>query len=307
MCGTQCVDLTSDPHNCGKCGHDCLGGACTASTCQPVVLTSTQNHPSGIAVDSSFVYWTNRASGTAGSVAKMPINGGAVTTLATSLDAPFPIAVDASRVYWANPVNPGNVMSVPLGGGTPTTYASGRNAPSAIAVDGTNLYWAEVSGVYSVPIAGGSIFTLVGISNPQRPICPTGLAIDASNAYWSDGCLGSIVGKVPLGGGTVVSLLGGVAAGIVIDASDAYFVQVGTLYKVPLAGGAATTLATNIGGTQIIAEDATYLYTPSLVQIPKAGGTPVTLASSDPNGIAVDATAVYWTDGATSVLKVAKP
>jgi hypothetical protein len=33
LCGTTCVDTTSDPSNCGKCGVSCDGGTCCASIC----------------------------------------------------------------------------------------------------------------------------------------------------------------------------------------------------------------------------------------------------------------------------------
>src|SRR5690348_11683886 len=34
-CGGTCIDPGSDPQNCGACGHDCLGGGCQGSMCQP--------------------------------------------------------------------------------------------------------------------------------------------------------------------------------------------------------------------------------------------------------------------------------
>lgn len=33
QCGTQCVDLNSDPQNCGHCGHACPTGLCQGGTC----------------------------------------------------------------------------------------------------------------------------------------------------------------------------------------------------------------------------------------------------------------------------------
>ncbi|HSQ63738.1 MAG TPA: hypothetical protein VLM85_11015 [Polyangiaceae bacterium] len=32
-CGTTCVDTTSDPNNCGSCGHGCTGLSCCSSSC----------------------------------------------------------------------------------------------------------------------------------------------------------------------------------------------------------------------------------------------------------------------------------
>jgi len=37
-CGTACVNLDSDPKNCGACGHDCLGGPCSGGYCRPYKL-----------------------------------------------------------------------------------------------------------------------------------------------------------------------------------------------------------------------------------------------------------------------------
>src|SRR5262249_52955723 len=37
-CPSDPAALATDAHHCGACGHDCLGGACAAGACQPVVL-----------------------------------------------------------------------------------------------------------------------------------------------------------------------------------------------------------------------------------------------------------------------------
>jgi hypothetical protein len=39
-CNGACVDPETDQANCGYCGHDCQGGACTTKQCQPVMLIS---------------------------------------------------------------------------------------------------------------------------------------------------------------------------------------------------------------------------------------------------------------------------
>jgi hypothetical protein len=149
VCSGACVDTSSDPSHCGRCGHDCQGGTCSAGACQPVTLASGQNSPSEIAVDATSVYWTNYYGGT---VMKVPLGGGSVTTLASGQNVPGGIAVDATSVYWtnkgtsANNYTDGTVMKVPLGGGSATTLASGQNGARGIAVDATSVYWTNQVG-----------------------------------------------------------------------------------------------------------------------------------------------------------------
>ncbi len=48
QCGDACVDTTSDPGNCGSCGHACAtGDVCSGGTCQPICPPPTQLCPSG--------------------------------------------------------------------------------------------------------------------------------------------------------------------------------------------------------------------------------------------------------------------
>ncbi|HMG57155.1 MAG TPA: hypothetical protein VK601_26830, partial [Kofleriaceae bacterium] len=140
-CSSQ-IDLTSDPDNCGACGHSCNGGACQASLCQPVALAIGQNNPQGIAVDTGNVYWTSGD----GTVQRMAIAGGAPTTLASGQTSPFGVAVDATRVYWTNKAGAGSggaVMSVLIAGGGQQTLASAQGAPDRVIVTGGALYWTN--------------------------------------------------------------------------------------------------------------------------------------------------------------------
>src|SRR5688572_31922433 len=52
------VDLTSDAKHCGACSHDCLGGACVGSKCQPVELAVAVGQPYAIGVDDTSVYFS---------------------------------------------------------------------------------------------------------------------------------------------------------------------------------------------------------------------------------------------------------
>lgn len=55
---SSCVDTTSDGKNCGACGHDCLGGACTSGQCQPVLLAQYTGNLTTIFVGAQDVYAT---------------------------------------------------------------------------------------------------------------------------------------------------------------------------------------------------------------------------------------------------------
>lgn len=50
------VDRASDPHHCGRCGHDCLGGLCEKGRCQAVCMRAI-GAGSSLAVDDRYVYW----------------------------------------------------------------------------------------------------------------------------------------------------------------------------------------------------------------------------------------------------------
>jgi hypothetical protein len=39
-----------DRKNCGRCGYDCLGGACSGGACQPYAIAKDIDGPYGVAV-----------------------------------------------------------------------------------------------------------------------------------------------------------------------------------------------------------------------------------------------------------------
>src|SRR5262245_1510651 len=65
------VDVASSAAHCGRCGHDCLGGACVLGRCQPVAIAINRVNPHGLAVDANgVVYWTEDAK-----IVKCPVTG----------------------------------------------------------------------------------------------------------------------------------------------------------------------------------------------------------------------------------------
>jgi hypothetical protein len=73
----------------------------------PVTLASGRNQPWALALDSTYLYWTDDGSG---AVMKVPLAGGSPFTLAAGQDGAADIAVDSASVYWTT--YGGTVMSV---------------------------------------------------------------------------------------------------------------------------------------------------------------------------------------------------
>ena len=166
-----------------------------------------------LAVDDSFLYWTEDDPLGEEAIRRIPQAGGSVQTILSgaNVDAPGAIVVDDTYVYWTERSN-SRVARVAKGGGTPSTLvaAQGSYVGGAIAVDDTHVYWTDTTGssdgrVRRVPKAGGAIDDLaLGLLGPGA------VNLSASHVYWSD--YGG-VWRLPLGAG-------GVAVDLTIDALE---------------------------------------------------------------------------------------
>jgi hypothetical protein len=163
LCANKCVDLSSDPANCGGCGvacsatETCAGGCCVADTTWKVLGTTTA--ASYLYVDASNLYYT---------LSNELWKADKVTFTATLLASGqnfSQLAFDDVNVYWSDAVT-NSILRVPVGGGeaAATLYAIGE--PRALAVDGDSLYWADWAG--GAPGAGGMA------SIKKAPKDPTG-------------------------------------------------------------------------------------------------------------------------------------
>ena len=291
----------------GACASVC-SGTCTAAGRCLTTLASGQAEPFGIALDSNFVYWTNYYDGT---VMKVPVGGGTPTAVETGQGHPEGLAVDATNVYWTSATN---VLGAPLGGGTVTTLASAQDGPWAVTSNGASLFWAN-EGTYAGGFKDGTLASLVLGSGgspttlTSAQYAPAAVAVDQNNVYWVDAGSGAIL-RLPLAGSAAgpTTLASGALVGtpraIAVDGTNVYWTNyksAGAVSKVPIGGGAVTTIAANQSYPYGIATDgANVFWTNSgngtVMAAPIGGGLARILASGQatPEAIAVDGESVYW-------------
>jgi len=221
-----------------------LAGQLTAGNTDATGASAQFRNPIGVAFDATngFVYVADQNNG---SVRKIVVATGAVTTYATGLSGPWGVAVDtAGNVYVADTGNnvirkytaalTGSIIAgqsgvsgsadAPAGPATAATF----RGPYGIAVDGAgaNIYVADTGNhtIRKIVVATGVVSTLAGqagvsgyvdsASGTPKFNNPYGLAVDGSgNVYVAD-TLNNVIRKVTAGG-NVTTVAGSGAAGYV--------------------------------------------------------------------------------------------
>ena len=333
LCGGACVDTRTDAKNCGRCSHDCLGGACAAGTCQPITLAKGLNIPQGLAQDRTSLYVTVWGSGQVLRVAK---NGGMPVVLTAQTSSPWSIAIApdpsgyAAQVIWseAPSVGSGSAHVWSCGAsscGAPVAFVSGVDDARDVVVLGSSLFVARnVSGAADVFAC-----TLPGCTRPQvLGLAYTSayglIAADASTLVFGQyTSLGKVMRVATDGTGAATLFDADGPQGLASDGTNVFAAlnDGNAIVKCALGGciGGATTLAF-AQSPHAVAADATNVYWTngladggSVAYCPIAGcpGGAALLApmQSNPYAILVDDVAVYWVTSAPdgAVMKIAKP
>jgi hypothetical protein len=298
------ADTFSDPANCGRCGHDCLEGACSNGACQPVTIY-TGDAPVSIIVDGPTLYLVVQSSTPYSGYVFRCTNTSCEASkqvLAANLDFPWFGAKQGSQIYWANfggfeaGVDPGTVMGCTATGcpDGPTLYSpegggvEGGENMSGLAVDGTYLYWVNVSTV--VGKVFGALYqcvpsecagTLTELARTSG--FPFVVAVDGSYVYWIDSGLNEVLRcSLPSCGGTpeIFAKISGAPpdepvyfSGLALYADDVYWtagVADGGVFTCPKSGcsGGAKTVASNQDDPAFVAVDDSGVYWAN-----SAGGT----------------------------------
>jgi hypothetical protein len=264
-------DFRTDSNNCGGCGHSCLGGACMASACQPVTIAKDQMGPLGIAVSATQVFWVNRgrpALWRAEKDGKDPRRVDAAPE--DGISDPFDIAVENDTVYWTE-LTQNIVFSKPLGGGPKDATVPGPGTAGYLAVEGGKVVLADHR-------PGGGIVINRMVLYPEMDTV-SGLAVLEGAVFWARQSARKIMsGSLTSASQSTIVDTNGVVNGVAADGKTVYWVEDGL--RVMRANRESGTMKT--------------LYTAT-----------VPFGESD---IAVDETAVYWTENATGLVRrLAKP
>ena len=314
-CNGTCIDTSSDGHNCGSCGHDCQGGGCSGSVCQPAVLVpnSAISTVQDFASNGTAVVWADIG---AASIVEMPSMGGTAITLASSpkVTAPWYVGIDTSQNFYAAWIDlaGGNTN---LGEATLGTANSGTIQHTFSSTTFTGMWYPQGTGSYYTQVQTG---TTLGID-----LCNTGGACTSLKTVTSSsgardvayGCgnyvvfgdaSNNIVYQLYTGAYTLTSIPMPFPYYFAADSTYVYWIaqQSGNvLYRAACGSTTYTQLVTNANATRF-ASDGTNLYfsdsNNNLVAMPVGGGTQTVLApAAYPEMIRYIKGAVYYLDRTT--------
>ncbi len=149
------ADLTKDAKNCGRCGHDCLNGACSAGKCQAAQLTTIAAAPLfNIVLSDQYIFVSTRVTlvTQSGGIWRIAKTGGAPELYANLRDAEG-MGILGDQLYFAVDDSPsgggagqtGGLYSCPIKGAAPCvpTLIAPATAPSAIAVDQNRVFYGD--------------------------------------------------------------------------------------------------------------------------------------------------------------------
>jgi hypothetical protein len=325
--------------------------ACGATNAPTVVATAPGPSIADFAVDASHVYFTGSEGSTTAFVSSVPLCGGAVYLLgfvdavmdgcSTGAIGPS-LVLSESEIYF---VDMYGVGSLPKEGGSASFLAENAcgDVGSALVLSRSSLFWMRSPVSSSQPLGdilclpqGGSVPTEIAT---DVVIDSAGGVADATNYYWA-GLDGSI-NRVALSGGPVTVLVPAPVGyplnaidGLALDATYVYFAFSSTcnapigappcpapsptasaIMRVPIAGGAATTVVTdyNVEGVAVDAQNIYWIDPYDSVKwapLESDGGAAVAHVLAIDGGVFIGPVltdgAVYWAS-ASQINVIAKP
>jgi hypothetical protein len=214
-----------------------------------------------------------------------------------------------------------------------TVLAKGQHATSALVADDSIVYWVEdQEGIVSrIPKRGGAMMMFYSASGGGFA-APSTLALDDNWVFWTehvklDPANPTSIGRVmkqDKNGGQATIVAQGIRdalTSLASDAKDLYWLAGAQIMSASKAGGGAHPVTLKLSDPTSVASDGKSLFFTQtsnadkakpggavLETSPRPGSKIVTLATglSNPNGVLVDDANVYWIEGGTKVMSLAK-
>ncbi|MFR9750648.1 IPT/TIG domain-containing protein [Nocardia sp. 004] len=288
----------------------------------PTLLTAGLSAPQGLARVGNLLYICE---GTAGQVSTVPTTGGAPTPLVTGLSIPTGVTVSGSTLFIADQ-GTSQVVSAPITGtATPTVVATSPTGTFGIT-DGAPTqpgFAAVAAALLAVPVltslnpisgpeSGGNTVEIFGSGfTGAGPLTVRFGATATTFTIVSDTQINAIA---PPGTGTVgvtVTSVDGTSNALSYTYGGLLFFTdgipaTGSVYSVPVAGGAPTLLATGLALPLGLARVGNLLYicegaAGQVSTVPVTGGTPTPLVTglTNPPDITVSGSTLFITDAGT--------
>jgi len=281
------ADLQSDAKNCGKCGHDCLGGTCSSGACQPVlVASSTSLAPYAMTMAGTDLIFTNVRGTSLATVFKVAANAtngnptqlvdygtGYTTPLVDGY--PYGVAAQGTDFYTSITANGGSggnweagVDRCPQTGCTQKTVAFYGVNSSAVTTSSSNVFFGsyDTNDVYIVQMANLDMSNRQTIASPASEVL--GILFDGGDLFYAttDGvfhCKGTTCDTAAITQGQAID-----AELLAADSANVYF-------------------------TSLPSADV-----PTVQSVARAGGLPKLISNKPmlPFAVATDGTNVYFTD-----------
>lgn len=330
--------LTTSKDHCGACGHSCLGGDCVDGACMPFRLASA-NHPTGVAVDATMVYYTSSSEayvqrvnrdGTCTPASPCPQEFIGSADPLNTYRGPASIVSDGSFVWFMGEAI-AKVGRRAVTGGPITNWGPGHSSGAGnLVVAGGKVYWTSnlattdpVAHVQRSDLDGTNIETVALYNSPATTFYGVGgITADATHVYW--GSINSGVYRKALTDGTSCSedstcdeIGGSGAAHVAVDDAFVYWADATTVGRIPKAGGSGGYVASNQGAiTSLAAMNGTVYWgvagairkAPQVAATCDGAGCAKAADVTSPTSLVAGPDGLYWTDGASAggVYRLAK-